>query len=206
MKILVADDHPLVLQALCSYLAVKKQDVICRCNNGIDAWNNLLLLKPDIALLDHSMPGMTGMEIAERIYTEKVGIRVVMLTMHKEKLLFDKAVAAGVKGYLLKDFAFQEIEDCLKSVDKDISYYSKQLTPQYEVAINTPGRAALGKLTPAEQKILHIIARKKKLQEIADMLFIPLSVVEEHNASIIKKLGLQPGTDSIAAWAAENIK
>ena len=115
MTILIADDHPVVLQGICSFLVSKHYRVVCACSNGIEAWNSLLMLKPDIALLDHNMPGMSGMEIAEKIQSEKLGIKVVLLTMHKEKSLLDKAVAVGVKGYLLKDFHNYPKLFCLNS-------------------------------------------------------------------------------------------
>ena len=206
MKILIADDHPVVLQGICLYLASKNYKVVSACNNGIEAWNSLLTIKPDVALLDHNMPGMSGMEIAEKVHAERLGTKIVLLTMHKEKALMDKAIALGVKGYLLKDFALDEIVQCLQNVGNGLDYYSKQLTKHVVIGVSDTNSTEIEKLTPAEQKVLHVIATNKSSQEIADMLFISLKTVEKHRSNIIKKLGLPPGHNSLALWASKNIK
>ena len=106
----------------------------------------------------------------------------------------------------MKDFALDEVVQCLQNVDKGMDYYSKQLTRHIVIGEGNAGNNDLEKLTPAEQKILQIIASQKSSQEIADMLFISLKTVEKHRSNIIKKLGLPPGPNSIALWAAKNIK
>ena len=198
MKILIADDHPMVMRDIGSLLLSKNYKVVSLCYDGIEAWSTLLLLKPDIAILDHNMPGMSGMEIAEKVLHARLPVKIVLLTMHKERSLLEKAIAIGVQGYLLKDFALHEIDDCMKMVCSGMQYYSHHLTEK------STGNEYLKALTPAEQKILHKISSNNTPQEIADMLVIPLGMVEEYQLSIITKLGLQPGADSIALWAAEN--
>ena len=206
MEILVADDHPIVLEGICSFLINKKHRVISACNNGIEAWNNIVGLRPDVALLDHNMPGYTGIEIAEKIRNEKLPTKVVLLTMHKEKILLDKAKATGIQGYLLKDFALYEIEQCLKTIDGGFSYYSNQLTKHIVIGETEEKSTHLEKLTATEQKILRVIASQKTSQEIADMFFISVKTVEKHRSNIIKKLDLPHTNNSIAVWAAKNIK
>lgn len=205
MKLLIADDHPIVLQGICSFFVGKKHKVVCACNNGIEAWNGIRVLLPDVALLDHNMPGMSGMEIAEKIQRERLSTKVVLLTMHKEKVLLDKAKATGIQGYLLKDFALGEIEQCLNNIENGSSYYSNELTKHIVIGSEDQANSELEKLTLAEQKILKVIAGQKTSQEIADMMFISVKTVEKHRSNIIRKLGLPHTPNSIALWAAKNM-
>lgn len=206
MRILIADDHPVVLQGIHSYLAARHYRVIETCNNGIETWNSILSLKPDVAILDHNMPGMNGIEIAERVRDEKLHTKVILLTMHKEKILRDKAMAIGIVGYLLKDFALDELDQCLATVDRGLSYYSRQLTQHMTIAAEDDANLGVEKLTPTERKILQVIAAQKTSQEIAEMLFISVKTVEKHRSNIIKKLKLPHTTSSLAIWAAKNMK
>ena len=206
MKILIADDHPIVLQGINSFLTSRKHRVICACENGIEAWNSILTLHPEIAVLDHNMPGMNGIEIAERVNHEKLPTRVILLTMHKEKALLDKAVAVGIQGYLLKDFALDELDVCLERVGSGLTYYSKQLTRHITIGADDDAVSEIDKLTPTEHKILQVIALQKTSHEIADMLFISIKTVEKHRSNIIKKLKLPQTTGSLAVWAAKNLK
>lgn len=206
MRIIIADDHPVVLQGIHSFLNSKKYRVSCSCDNGIEAWNSIVALKPDIAILDHNMPGMNGIEIAEKIRIEKLHTKVVLLTMHKEKVLLDKAIAIGIQGYLLKDFALDELDQCLENVSVGLSYYSKQLTKHITIGSGGEVSTEMDKLTPTERKILEVIATQKTSQEIADMLFISVKTVEKHRSNIIRKLELPHTTSSLAVWAAKNMK
>lgn len=206
MKILIADDHPVVLQGIHSFLNNKKHRVVCACSNGIEAWNSIVGLKPDLAILDHNMPGMNGIEIAESIRAEKLNTKVVLLTMHKEKILRDKAMAIGIVGYLLKDFALDELDQCLEAVGTGLSYYSRQLNQHMTIGEESDANPEIEKLTPTERKILQVIAAQKTSHEIADMLFISLKTVEKHRSNIIKKLKLPQTTSSLAVWAAKNMK
>ena len=202
MTILLADDHPMVLRDVCGYLVGKKHKIVSLCANGSDAWHDVLLLKPDIALLDYSMPGLSGIEIAERIRNAQLTTKVVLLTMYKEKSLLDKAISVGVKGYLIKDFAMDDIEECLQSVTDGNTYYSRQVArPDGKI-----GDAFPGALTVAEQKILQIIAYKKSVAGIAELLDIPEKTIAIHKAGISRKLGLPAGDEHICLWASTHLK
>ncbi|MDR3681030.1 MAG: response regulator transcription factor [Flavipsychrobacter sp.] len=205
MRIVIADDHPVVLMGISGFLMAKKHTVVATSGNGIEAWNSIILHKPDVALLDHNMPGMSGIEIAMKVHAARLRTKVVLLTMYKEKALLDKAIAVGVNGYLLKDFALGEIDQCLQSIVNGTNYYSKELTKHILVG-KADGNSEMEKLTVTEQKVMNIIAEQKTSNEIADMLFISVKTVEKHRSNIIKKLGLPQTPNSIALWAAKNIK
>lgn len=206
MKILIADDHPIVLQGIDSFLNSKKYNVVCACCNGIEAWNAILAYKPDVAILDHSMPGLNGVEVAEKVIHNRLPTKIVLLTMHKEKTLLDKAMAVGIKGYLLKDLALGELEQCLQTVSAGEVYHSKQLERYITIEESTEATIEINKLTHAEQKILRVIADGKTSAEIAELFFISVKTVEKHRSNIIKKLDLPQTANSIAIWAAKNLK
>ena len=204
MKILVADDHPLVLEGIISYLVSNNYVVVHSCGTGLEALDAIIGLSPDVAILDHNMPGISGIAIAEQMAKISSPTKIVLLTMHKEQVLLDKAVSVGIRGYLLKDFALDEIGQCLERVSNGESYYSKQLTSH--MTIGESVNSEIDKLTTAERKILQFIATGKTSQEVADLLFISVKTVEKHRSAIIRKLQLPHGPNSLAIWAAKNIE
>lgn len=206
MKIVVADDHPIVLNGLCLYLENLKHTILAACINGIEAWNQIYTLVPDIALLDHNMPGLTGIEIAERILREELPVKVILLTMHNERSLLQKAEEVNIKGFLLKDSAVLEIENCINTVSRNKVYYSNEIKNRLKDSRYSSEIEELNKLSPAERKILRYIADQKTTPEIADMLFISDKTVEKHRKNIIQKLNLPPAKNSLLIWAMKHMK
>ena len=203
MNILVADDHQLVLEGICSCLRREQHSIILSCSNGIDAWNGIRDLRPDVAMLDHSMPGMTGLQIAENVFRERLPTKIVLLTIYAEKELVDKARAIGVMGYILKDDAMNEIPVCLECLGRGSSFYSRQLTRH--LARAAPNTAAYNTLTHAERKVLRQISLQKTSKAIAEELQISIKTVEKHRSELIRKLQLPSTGSSLAVWASKNI-
>lgn len=206
MKLIVADDHPIVLNGLCLYLENKGYTIMASCINGIEAWNQINLHLPDIAILDHNMPGMTGVEIAEKVIEKRLRVETVLLTMHNERSLLAKAMEVGIKGFLLKDSALLEIEKCLKEVSKHKTYLSTDLTQKLTDTRNTGEIEELKNLSPSERKILNYIAEEKTSSEIAAMLFISEKTVEKHRKNIIDKLKIPHSKNSLLMWAIKHLK
>lgn len=207
MKIIVADDHPIVLNGLCLHLENMKHTIVAACINGIEAWNQIHILMPDIALLDHNMPGLTGIEIAEKIKQEQLPVKVILLTMHNERSLLQKAEQVNVKGFLLKDSAVLEIENCINAVSRNKTYYSNELNNKLQDCRHSSNDVEeLNKLSPAERKILRYIADEKTTPDIANMLFISEKTVEKHRKNIIQKLNLPHTKNSLLVWAMKHIK
>ncbi|GHC42765.1 response regulator [Ulvibacter litoralis] len=201
-SIITADDHPLLLKGLNDFLLEKKYNVIGSGNNGREAYNLITKMDPDIAILDIQMPYMSGLEIAKNCKTNGLNTKIVLITLHKERDLYQKAQDLNIFGYILKEFALEEIENCINTVSSGEHYYSPKIMEL--LADDIPEDSALTDLTPSEKKILKLIAKDKTNKEIASLLFISYRTVEKHRSNIINKLKLEPKTNSLLIWAKEH--
>ena len=200
--IITADDHPLLLKGLNDYLLEKKYNVIGSGNNGREAYNLIIKVNPEIAILDIQMPYMSGLEIAKNCKANGLKTKIVLITLHKERELFQKAQDLNIFGYILKEFALEEIENCINTVSKGEHYYSPKILEL--LAEEFPNDGILNLLTPSEKKILKLIAKDKTNKEIATLLFISYRTVEKHRSNIITKLKLEPKTNSLLIWAKKH--
>lgn len=205
MNILIADDHPFTLQGTKSFVESYGYKVIDACSNGISALNLILLHRPEIAILDINMPGLDGLDVAKKVFEDKLRTKIILLTMHKEIAIYKKAIEFGIYGYILKEHAQTELESCLKEVKKGNKYVSKFLTD--DLTCSSPlGFNDLEKLTISERKILEFIAQQKTSKQIADLLFLSEKTVEGHRSKIIEKLGLPKEKNALLKWAILNQK
>lgn len=200
-SIIIADDHPLLLKGLSDFLIEKSYNFIGRANNGREAFNLINKLKPDIAILDIQMPYMSGIEIAKKCNSNNIKTKIVLITFHKEKELYEQAKDLNIFGYILKEFALEEIENCIQTVSEGNPYFSPKIKEL--LAKNTVDDDVLSLLTPSEKKILKLIAKDKTNKEIASLLFISYRTVEKHRSNIITKLKLEQKTNSLLIWAKD---
>jgi DNA-binding NarL/FixJ family response regulator len=206
MRILIADDHPFTLMGTKAYVESLNFLVEDICSNGITALNLIKAHQPDLAILDINMPGMDGLEILEKIFVTKLNTKVILLTMHKEHTIFNKAKELGVVGYLLKENAQEELGQCIDAVKKGNQYFSKNLFNDTHIHSDLEPENQLDKLTFSEKKIVELIAQQKTSKQIADLLFISEKTVEGHRTNIIQKLGLPKGKNTLLIWAMKNFK
>ena len=201
-SIITADDHPLLLKGLNDFLIEKKYNLIGSGNNGREAYNLIAKKNPDIAILDIQMPFMSGLEIAKNCKTNGLDTKIVLITLHKERELYRKAQELNIFGYILKEFALEEIENCIDTVSQGDQYFSPKIIDV--LADESSEDTSLLDLTPSEKKILKLIAKDKTNKEIASLLFISYRTVEKHRSNIITKLKLEPKTNSLLIWAKEH--
>lgn len=201
-SIIIADDHPLILKGLQDFLTEKGHNVIEGASDGKEALKLILKHEPDIAVLDIRMPFLTGLEIAAKLKTQGLSTKVVLITFEKDGSLFNKAKELNVHGYILKEFALAEIENCLNALENDESYFS----PSLKDFITEDTTLELQKLSVTERKIIKLIAQNKTTKEIGETLFVSYRTVEKHRSNIIKKLDLDHQQNSLLIWAKENQK
>jgi len=132
--IIIADDHPLVLKGLEEFLFEKKFNVLASAKNGKEALALIQAHHPDIAILDIKMPFYTGLQIAEKCKEAHLKTKIVLITFEKDESIYEKAKTLGVYGYILKEFALDEIETCISSVTKNKPYFSPELIKFIEVS------------------------------------------------------------------------
>ncbi|MBC3846062.1 response regulator transcription factor [Winogradskyella echinorum] len=200
-NIIIADDHPLVLKGLHDFLIEKDYNVLASAKNGKEALALINAHTPDIAILDIKMPFLTGLQIAEKCKVENSPTKIILITFEKDEKTYNDAKALGIYGYVLKEFALEEIENCIAAVIKGKTYFSPELLSfleQQKIPEN------FEKLTNHEKKIVSLISANKTGVEIAELLSISTRTVEKHKSNIIKKLNLESKQNSLLIWAKEN--
>jgi DNA-binding NarL/FixJ family response regulator len=203
-NIIIADDYPLTLIGTKAFVETLGYRVIESCNSGILAYNSIVSSIPDIALIDLSMPGMSGIDILEKIKPLKLVTKVVLLTMHNEISIFNRAKELGAAGYILKEFAEFELEKCLEQVSKNNNWFSPHLEKALVIDNAEQADSDLQKLTFAEKKILALVGQQQSSKQIAEALFISEKTVEKHRSSIIQKLKLPSEKNALLIWAIKN--
>ncbi|MBS1793298.1 MAG: response regulator transcription factor [Acidobacteria bacterium] len=209
IKIVLADDHPIVRQGLRQLIEKdEKLAIVAEAENGEEALRLIAAHVPDVAVLDIDMPQMDGFAVARRLRRENSRVEIVFLTMHSENEVFQKALDLGAKGYVLKDSAVADIVNSIKSVAAGRPYISSSLSGLLFDRLNQSGkseRTGLDLLSPTERRILRMIADEKTSREIADELFISHRTVETHRANIARKLELH-GSLALVKYAVLNRK
>lgn len=208
-SIIVADDHPMFRHGIVRQIEDDKSfTIVGEIGNGEEAMGLIEKLRPDMALLDISMPGLNGLEIVLKCKEGKLPTEFVLLTMYKEEQYFNRAMDIGVKGYLLKENTFEELLACLKSVAEGRHYISPLLSGYMvkrharleSLRKKTP---ALTLLTGAEKQIMKLIAAYKTSKEIADELNVSHRTIEKHRNNICTKLDLK-GANRLLQFAMEH--
>lgn len=209
IKILIADDHPVFRRGLRQIIETDATlKVLAEAEDGAAALALMEQLKPDVALLDVDMPKLDGVEVARAMREKRLAVEVVFLTMHKDEDVFNEAMDAGAKGYVLKDSALTEIIQSIRAVAAGRHFISPQLS-SYLLSRNAHAAAlvkqkpALDHLTVAERRVLKLIAENKTSREIASELCVSVRTIENHRANICTKLDLR-GAHALLKFALKH--
>lgn len=209
ITVLIVDDHPLFRSGLRQVIAEDDRfELVGETGDGEAAWQLIQEKKPAVAVLDVNLPGLSGLEIARKLQTERLLTHVIMLTMHKDEETCNRALDFGAKGFVLKENAVEEILKAITVVAGGEHYLSSTISGYLvrrrnraeSLAAKKPG---LDDLTKAERRILKLVAEKKTSREIGAELFISPRTVEAHRANICAKLELT-GSHSLLQFALEN--
>lgn len=203
MNILLADDHPMILQGTKGFLESLGYTISDLCSSGSVALTLIERHKPDIAILDINMPEMSGLEVAKQVQSRKLPCKIILLTMHNEKNIYKKALEYGVYGYLLKNFSSTEIDACIKTVSNNEHYTSSHLAS--ELITNTTDNN-LEKLSLTERKIVELISQQNNNKQIGEALFISERTIEWHRRNIIEKLDIPKGKNALLGWTLKNVR
>lgn len=207
VKILLADDHPIVRHGMKSVLAsLESTEVIAEAKDGEEALRYIQELRPDIAIVDLSMPGIGGLDILKQLKNVNLGVKVIINTGFKDESLLKTALKLGAKGFILKENSLTEIGNCIAKVLAGGRYISDELTELMLTANEqeTPNLlAGLSSLTLSEKKILKYVALGKSTKEIAAELVLSYRTIENHRNNICKKMGLTGG-NALLKFALDN--
>ena len=199
-SIVIADDHPLILKGLKDFLLEKQYNVIASAKHGKEAFTLIKAHQPDIAILDIQMPFLTGLQVAEKCKAEGLSTKIIIITFEKSETIYNQAKSLGIYGYILKEFAIEEVEHCIANILENRTYFSPELLEYLEIQ-RVPEE--LQTLTETEMKVFQLIAQNKTAKEIADILFISSRTVEKHKSNIRSKLNLSSKANSIILYAKE---
>jgi DNA-binding NarL/FixJ family response regulator len=193
-RILVADDHPIVRSGLKKVLDAQPDlEVVAEAEDGAEAVERALAEDVHLAILDVSMPRMTGIQATAELSRRKPELRVLMLSMYDSEQFLFEALRAGASGYVLKSDADHDIvEACRRTMRGQSFLYPSAVTTLVRDYVER-GRADDGEfdvLTPRELQVLKLIAEARSSKEIAKELFISVKTVERHRQNILDKLGM----------------
>jgi DNA-binding NarL/FixJ family response regulator len=195
IRVLVADDHTIVRTGIRHVLEGEPGfDVVGEASNGTEAFELAAKLHPDVVVLDISMPGESGLQIAARLGMVPSPPRVLILSMHDNAEYVLESVRAGAHGYLLKDTAATELRSAIRAVCRGESYFSPPVASRLSAAVRGEHETRadpLEQLTGREREVLEGIARGRTNKEIAADLGISFRTVETHRESLMKKLQIR---------------
>jgi DNA-binding NarL/FixJ family response regulator len=208
LRLLLADDHALVRAGMRALLnELPGVEVVAETGDGREALRLVREKRPDIALIDISMPGLNGLEVAMRIVHDHPTTRVIIVSMHGDDESVRRALVAGAAGYLLKNSDRSELELALRAVARGDTWLSPSLTKRV-VAAYTQGTpqpsegGAFATLTPRQREVLQLVAEGHSNKEIASRLNVALKTVETHRTELMERLGIH-GVASLVRYAIQ---
>jgi DNA-binding NarL/FixJ family response regulator len=196
--IVLADDHVMVRQGIRTIIEENPDmEVVAEASDGSELLEVLRNITAHLAILDITMPTISGIEAMKRIKAIYPQLKVLILTMHKGKELLEEAFAAGANGYLLKEDAPRELLNAIRTIQQGEVYVSPLIVPhlkdfyvQRHQNVNRPDL-----LTARETEVLKLISEGKSSKEIAAILFLSIRTVDNHRANIMRKLNMNKNTD-----------
>jgi DNA-binding NarL/FixJ family response regulator len=193
IRVLVADDHPVVRQGLCTMLEIEDDmEVVGRAADGDEAVAQARETRPDIILMDVQMPNCDGIEAMRRIREHDPSARVIVLTTYRDEDYIFPSLRAGARGYLLKDASREELAAAIRAVHRGESLLDPQIADQ---AKSREG------LTARELEVLELMAEQHSNAQIAEKLFVSENTVKTHVSNILAKLGCNDRAAAVlTAW------
>ena len=195
MRVMLADDHRLLREGIRSLLeSIPDITIVGEAADGQEALEMIDRLRPDVAVLDITMPGLNGIDVAARAARTSPGTRILILSMHVAEAYVAQALKAGVAGYLLKDAAAEELEQALRAVGRGDTYLTPSISKHVVEGFLGRGPETsdpLAGLTPRQREILQLIAEGHNTKSIAATLGVSFKTVEAHRAQMMDRLGIR---------------
>jgi len=193
IRIIIADDHQMFIDGLKSIIhSFQDIEVVGEASNGEAALDLIETTPAEIAILDINMPGMDGIETAKAIRKKFPDIKVLMVTMYKQKEFITQLVAAGVSGYILKNTGAEELYNAIRVIHEGGEFFGEEITK--EILHSMRQHASLPEVpqfSQREKEILKLLADELTTQEIADKLFISFHTVESHRKNMLMKASVK---------------
>jgi DNA-binding NarL/FixJ family response regulator len=206
MRILVVDDHALFRDGIVSLLIASGFEIIGQAENGAQAVAAALALRPDLVLMDVSMPEMSGLEALREIKRQAPEIQVVMLTISDDDNDLLAAIQAGARGYLLKNLNSKAFFEGLEALKRgEVAMAGKTMARLFEKLAEVKTSAPATYLTERETELLKLVAAGLPNREIAQRLFISENTVKYHLKSVLQKLGVKNRAEAVSSAIQKGI-
>ena len=194
VRVLLADDHALVRAGIRALLnAIEGVEVIAEAGDGREALQLIQELRPDIALLDITMPDLNGFEVLAETTRQFPDLRLIILTVHESGEYAIQALRAGAAGFLPKSAAANELQEAIETVRRGDTYVSGEISRKTLLEFSkgtTEPAQFLARLTPRQREILTLIAEGKSTKDIGRILNISVKTVESHRAQLMERLDI----------------
>jgi DNA-binding NarL/FixJ family response regulator len=195
LRVVLADDHAVVREGLTALINRQRDmEVVGEAGDGRGAVELTNRLRPDVVVMDVSMPVLNGARATRHLIENNPGIRILALTVHEERSYLRELLEAGASGYLLKRAAGEELVNAIRRVAEGSIYVDGRLVPEVlDRSFRASGKGRKGEnrgLTPREEEVMRMIARGHSNKEIAQQLSISIKTVETHKARAIEKLDI----------------
>lgn len=203
MKVLIVDDHVIVREGLRALLETQPDiKIVGEAANGQEALNKVVEVKPDIVLMDITMPGINGLEATRQIKQRNPDVKILVLTVHEGDEYFFKMLTAGASGYFVKGGSSSELVSAMRIVRQgDVYLYptvAKKLLGEYLQRVRTGNnKKDYNGLTNRERQVLKLIAEGDSNQKIAELLVLSPTTVQTHRTHIMAKLGIHNRTELV---------
>jgi len=196
ITILLVDDHRIMRAGLHALISEQEDmKVTGEAGDGREAVRLAARLKPQVIIMDLSMPGLNGIDATRQILSDNPAARIIALSMHTEQRLVTEMIRAGAAGYLLKDCAIDEVIEAIRTVAGNRSFLSRKISDlvlkDYALRLPEGGTSLLDPLTQREREVLQLIAEGKRTREIADLLALSIKTIEHHRQQIMIKLNVE---------------
>jgi DNA-binding NarL/FixJ family response regulator len=192
MRVVIADDHGIVRSGI-RLLLEKQPDikVVAEAADGVEARDIVIRERPDLAILDVKMPGLTGLQATREIKAQAPEVSILILSMHDDERYLFEALKAGASGYVLKSQADTDLLAAIRSVERGEPFLSPAAQQALIRDVLERGAETESELTPREEEIVKLVAEANTSREIAEMLHLSEKTVENHRANAMKKLGMR---------------
>jgi len=201
IRLLIADDHTVLRECLVAALRASGEcHVVGEAGDGISAVEQAHALRPDVAVIDISMPRLSGIDVVRRLTEELPRTRVLVLTMHEEDEYVVQMVRAGAAGYLAKHAATEELLDAIRAIAAGGVYfgpYATRILAERMQSPNDPPLDPYGSLSDREREVLHLVVDGLTIKEIAKRLDITMKAAENHRSRVLSKLGVRNSAELV---------